>query len=108
MTTKNQLLSILDSIELIYQDEYEYFDTDIKKNKAIYKLSYDFYKDVEKLFQLHCVVKDIDKGFVDIFTQVNDQVYLFCWNVHEDKVDHWHEVFEDCCDRKSLALKVNK
>lgn len=105
---KNKLISILDSIDLIYEDDYEFFESDIKKNKALYKMSYDFYKEVESLLKIGCLVRDIEKGYVDMFSEINGKQYFLCWNVNENRVEHWHELNEECESRKKIVYNLDK
>ena len=100
---KNQLISILETTEVIYDDDYEYYDADIRKNKAIYQLSFDFYKEVSALFEQGFLVKDADQGYVDIFSDEGGKKHFLCYNVHEGLITHWHELHEDCPDRRHLS-----
>jgi len=108
LVKKGRLISILDSIELLYEDDYDFFETDIKKNKALYKMSLDFYNGVEKLFKMGCILRDSEKGYVDIFCQDGERTYFLCYNINEKEICHWHELDEECTDRKKISLGINQ
>jgi hypothetical protein len=48
-------------------------------------------------------LKDIDMGLVDFPAKRNGQEVFFCWRLGEDRIRHWHHVWEGYYGRKPLG-----
>jgi hypothetical protein len=57
---------------------------------------------VERLNELGCLVKDLERGLVDFYTMQDDEPVLLCWQFGEPGVTHWHGVDEGFAGRKPL------
>ena len=70
----------------------EFLETNTKLNKEYHKLSYEFYKELEKLEKTGCLLKDLDKGLVDFYYKLEGRDVFLCWKLDEDKIKAWHEI----------------
>lgn len=68
------------------------FMQEIKLNRELHKAVYEFFKTLDKLNELGCVVKDLDDGLIDFYSRLNDREVMLCWKEGEDSIRHWHEV----------------
>ena len=55
-----------------------------------------------KINQLGCFVKDIERGLVDFYYELNDEVVFLCWRYGEDKINHWHALNSGFTGRRPL------
>ena len=70
----------------------EFLETNTKLNKEYHKLSYEFYKELEKLEKTGCLLKDLNKGLVDFYYKLEGRDIFLCWKLDEDKIKAWHEI----------------
>ena len=56
------------------------------------------------LQRLGVLVKDLDTGLVDFPARHNGEDVLFCWQLGEDEIAHWHGVDEGFAGRKPLPF----
>ena len=99
----HEALELLDSIELeIDEEDFENFSQVTRFNKEFHKLSYQFFKKLEQLEGLGCVLKDLDQGIVDFFSRFEGREVFLCWKQGEPAVAHWHEIEEVFEDRRKI------
>ena len=70
----------------------EFVETNTKLSKEFHKLSYEFYKWLEKLEKTGCSLKDLDEGLVDFYYKFEGRDVFLCWKPDEDKIKAWHEI----------------
>ena len=80
----------------------ELLETNAKLNKEYHKLSYGFYKELEKLEKTGCVLKDLEQGLVDLYCKFEGRDIFLCWKLGEDKIKAWHEVDAGFAGRQSI------
>jgi hypothetical protein len=57
---------------------------------------------ISELNSMGCLLKDIEMGLVDFpAIRLGEEVYL-CWRIGEEKVDHWHSLYEGYAGRKKV------
>jgi hypothetical protein len=62
-------------------------------------------KEIQKLEELGCVLKDMSIGLIDFpAVRLGTRVWL-CWKLDEAKVSFWHELHEGFAGRKSVVEK---
>ena len=94
------ILSIrIDQREIEYS---EFLETNTKLSKEFHKLSYEFYKELEKLEKTGCLLKDLEQGLVDFYCKFEGRDIFLCWKLGEDKVKAWHEVDAGFTGRQSI------
>ncbi|MEW9032605.1 MAG: DUF2203 domain-containing protein [Planifilum fimeticola] len=57
---------------------------------------------IRRIHEAEVQLKDIDMGLVDFPAKLNGQEVFFCWRLGEDRIRHWHYVWEGYYYRKSL------
>ena len=96
----DSILSIrLDPNEIEYD---EFIETNTKLNKEYHKISYEFYKEVEKLEKTGCVLKDLEQGLIDFYCKFEKRDIFLCWKLGEDRVKAWHEIDSGFTGRKPI------
>ena len=54
------------------------------------------------LQEIGIVLRDIDRGLVDFPTRLGDREAYLCWELGEDRVEHWHELDDGYRGRQPL------
>ncbi len=63
-------------------------------------------KEIQKLEELGCVLKDMNIGLIDFpAVRLGTRVWL-CWKLGEESVSFWHDLHEDYAGRKPVEEKV--
>ena len=98
-------LSIIDAIEITCKTcGYDHFQSSTLFNKKYHKISYDFYKHLEKLENMGCIVKDLNLGLLDFLAYHDGREILLCWKVGEESIHHWHELDTGFSGRKPIWM----
>ena len=104
MRLKNSL-GLLESIEITCKScGYNHLQSNTIFNKRYHQLSYDFYKYLEKLENMGCIVKDLNLGLIDFLSYHGGREVLLCWKIGEKDINHWHEVNSGFSGRKPIWL----
>ena len=89
----NKALDLLSSIEIeVYDDDYDNLRRITKLNKHFHKLSYEFYASIEKIEDIGCIIKDLEIGIIDFYSEFEGGEIFLCWKLGEKKIKFWHEV----------------
>jgi len=99
----NKVLDLLSSIEIEVYDENQ---DDLKKvtklNKQFHMLSFKFYRNMEILEDMGCIVKDLDIGLVDFYSRFEGKEILLCWKLGEKGIKYWHDVEAGYAGRRPI------
>ncbi len=79
-----------------------HFKSNTKLQKNIHKLYYEFYKELEEIEKLGCIVKGMDPILVDFLSTVEGKDVFLCWREGEEKVDFWHDIESGYDGRKPI------
>src|SRR3989344_1815986 len=94
-STKQELIkkyfTIEDAEELIPKVE-RVLKRIIKLNKHFHKLSYEFYANIEKIEDIGCIIKDLEIGIIDFYSEFEGREIFLCWKLGEKRIRFWHEV----------------
>lgn len=104
----NKTLSILSSMEISYEDEYDEMKADLATNKELHRLSVKLFEGFSKLLDIGCVVKDLEDGLVDFYGKFENRTIFFCWKIGEDDIENWHETDDGYEERKPILELVEK
>ena len=80
----------------------EFIETNTKLNKEYHKLSFEFYKELERLEKTGCVLKDLGQGLVDFYCKFEGREIFLCWKLGESKIIAWHELDAGFTGRKPI------
>ena len=98
-------LEILESIEVSCKScGTDHFQNSTLFNKKYHKVSYEFFKNLEKLENMGCIVKDLNLGLIDFLAYHNGREVLLCWKIGEDSINHWHETDSGFSGRKPIWM----
>ena len=103
----NNVIKMAESVELEFEDEFEFMINDVRTNMQLNKLSYEYYKKLAQLVELGCFPKDIEQGLLDFYSQHDEREIFLCWQIGEEKIMHWHETDEGYDERKPIAILFN-
>ena len=78
-------------------------ETGTKLQKEYYKLNYEFYKELEKLESIGCILKDLELGLVDFYCKFEGRDIFLCWKLGEKRIEAWHEADSGFAGRKPIA-----
>ena len=81
----------------------EFHETTTKLSKGYHKLSYEFYKELENLEKIGCVLKDLERGLVDFYCRFEGTDIFLCWKLGEEKIKAWHEADDGFAGRKPIV-----
>lgn len=81
----------------------EFIETNTKLNKEYHKLSYEFYKELEKLEKIGCLLKDLEQGLVDFYCRFEERDIFLCWKLGEEKIRAWHEIDAGFAGRQPIV-----
>jgi hypothetical protein len=100
----NKTLSLLNSVEIEFEDSFDTLSHEIKFNKKFHKLSYDFYSLLEDLHVKGCYVRDLNKGMVDFYSKFRGREIFLSWNVSDERIKYWYEIDSDYNARKPISM----
>jgi hypothetical protein len=66
-------------------------------------LAAEITESVERVNEMGCLVKDLERGLVDFYALEDDEPVFLCWQYGEPAVAHWHSVDEGFSGRKPIA-----
>jgi len=104
----NNSLQLIESVDLEYEDDYEYMVNDVKGSIQLHKLYYEFYRKLDKLIGMGVYVKDIDLGLVDFFSTNEGHDIFLCWQIGEAKIEYWHDVEDGYDERLPVSMLIDK
>jgi len=84
----------IDALELVTETR----ETGNARNELSEKVSsyndlvQEFYDHIDEINAVGCVLKDLEIGLIDFYSLYDDRIVFLCWQVGEEKVEHWHEI----------------
>jgi hypothetical protein len=62
----------------------------------------------ESLMAEGCIVRDLQSMEIDFYSRLGERSILLCWKRGEEKIQSWHETFENQTKRKpAIMLEKN-
>lgn len=95
-------INALSEVEIEFEDIYLNDRFDTKFNKKLHKLSYEFYRIIDKLESIGCILRDIDLGLIDFLSTHNGKEIFLCYRIDEDRIAYWHYIEDGYEGRKPL------
>lgn len=100
----NRTLEFMGSIDISYDDMYNDMRNNLKFNRKFFKLSFELYNLLDYLIERGILVKDIEKGLVDIYSLHEGREIFLCWSLGEEEIRYWREVNSKYKDKKPISL----
>lgn len=102
-------LTLLDSMEITCKScGHNHLQSNMAFNKRYHQLSYEFYRYMELLENMGCVVKDLDLGLVDFLSYHDGREVFLCWKLGEKTISHWHETNDGFLGRKPIWMLMEQ
>jgi len=99
----NEQLQMLDNTKIEFdEDNIENFLLEVELNKNFHEKNVELYSLLGFLIRQGCVMRDLDKMEVDLYSKFNDKEILFCWKANEETIQFWHYPGEDITKRKPI------
>ena len=99
----NEELSLLDNTKIEFDEEnIENFLLEVELNKSFHEKNVELYSLLGSLIRQGCIVRDLEKMEIDLYSKLNDKEIIFCWRPGEDGVKYWHAPSEELEKRKPV------
>ncbi len=100
----SKAINLLHTIEINYEDEFNFIFNEINSRKNIHKLYYEFYEVLEEILNYGAIVKDLNFGLVDFYSLHDGKEIFLCWQLGENRIKYWHEADSSYDERKPIEL----
>lgn len=98
-----ETLDLMESIEIEMEDEnHEMYRSVTQFNKAFHRLSYEFFKKLDKVERSGAIIRDLEEGIVDFPSTFEGREVFLCWRDGEESIEHWHETESGFAGRKRI------
>ena len=97
----------ISSIDITYYSDEEELINLTRSNKEFHRLSFKFYKTLEDFNKIGCILKDLDYGLVDFYSQHNRKDILLCWRIGEPDIEYWHDLESGFTGRRPIIELEN-
>ena len=75
---------------------------------SYYKKLYLYHKYLGKLLTRGAVIKDLQKGLIDFYSQHDGRDIFLCWQIGEKDIHYWHELEKGFGSRQPIKLLEQK
>jgi len=97
-------LSSIEGVTVSFQEEFMAYAHAITVSEKYYKISAELYRELKKLLELGCIVKDARVGLIDFFSQRNGQDIFLCYHLGEEEITMWHDAVSGFQGRLPISL----
>ena len=105
----HQALEFLSNIQIENDDGDPELDLLITRlNMSYYKKLYLYHKYLGKLLTRGAVIKDLQKGLIDFYSQHEGRDIFLCWQIGEKDIHYWHELEKGFGSRQPIKLLEQK
>lgn len=74
----------------------------IKCMDTLRRQSSQFEEILDRIIKMGALLKDLDEGLVDFYTNLDGEIVFLCWKEGEKEIQHWHSLEEGFQNRKEL------
>lgn len=94
----------IDALELVSGREGHGTPPAVDRKVEEYRQLVDrFYKVVDEIHAMGCLLKDIDIGLVDFYSMQQGKLVYLCWKLGEPEIRYWHEIGRGYAQRAPLT-----
>ncbi|MBI4440935.1 DUF2203 domain-containing protein [Candidatus Woesearchaeota archaeon] len=97
-------LGIIEDVTVSFNDDYQAYVHAITVAEQYYRYSHALYKELHKVLEYGCIVKDARIGLIDFYAQHNGMDIFLCYHLGEEEITSWHEPSAGYQGRKSVSL----
>lgn len=108
LITYHLTLVIQNNLSIEYDDPYDDMKQSVIESKQWHKAQHNYFKLLDKLFEMGVFVKDPAVGLVDLFSFHEGQEIFLCYKYPEKTISHWHELEEGYMSRKSTSELIKR
>ncbi|USN45063.1 MAG: DUF2203 family protein [Candidatus Woesearchaeota archaeon] len=98
----SKALDLLDDMDFSSDSEEEEVKALITVSKNEAKLRLQFYTEMEKLFKLGGIVRDLDSGILEFKVRHKQREVIVCYQYGESDLSGWYEEGERFVDKRPL------
>ena len=91
-------------VSVSFNDEFPAYVHAVTVSEKYYQIAYELYKEIKKLLEIGCIVKDGRIGLVDFYAQFNGEDIFLCYRLGEQKITMWHDMVSGYQGRKPISL----
>lgn len=96
-------LEVLDETEIEIEEESDEAISAVTKfNRDYHYVCFSFYKALDELEKIGCIVRDLDDGLVDIRVEVSGKRLNLSWKLGEKSIEYWHDPVADPTVRNKI------
>lgn len=100
----SRAIDLLASIDVEFEDTHRALYSHITSRKEYHTLCAKFYKKMDALFAMGCIVKDLNRGLVDFYAKHNGRDIFLCWKFDEPRIQFWHEIHAGYIGRQPMNM----
>lgn len=87
----------------VYQKNHvdnEYYTKLLKRHDELMK---QLRSEIRSVHKLGCLVKDIERGLVDFYFDMDGELVFLCWRYGEEKIRYWHSLNSGFSGRRPIT-----
>lgn len=97
-------LASIEGVTISFNEEFMAYAHAITVSEKYYKISAELYRELKKLLDVGCIVKDTRIGLIDFYSQCNGEDIFLCYHLGEETIMMWHDSVSGFQGRKSISL----
>ncbi|MBT6068206.1 DUF2203 domain-containing protein [Candidatus Peregrinibacteria bacterium] len=79
-----------------------------EKEELLDELLKEIERYIEELQDIGVNFRGFEEGIIDFPTKLDSRLIHLCWQLEEETVNHWHEIFEGFQNRKPITPELEE
>lgn len=104
MVKLQRALSSIEGVTVSFNEEFMAYAHAIAVSEKYYKISAELYRELKKLLDVGCIVKDARIGLIDFYSQRNGEDIFLCYHLGEEEITMWHDAVSGFQGRQPISL----
>ena len=98
-------INLLDNTKIEFTDKsIEHMLLEIELNKNFHGKNLELYSIAGELTKKGCIIRDLVTMEIDFYSRFNRKDISFCWRPGDEKILHWHYLYENCEKRQPIRI----